>query len=156
MNNILSTIGVIGSGHRSCFGWSVWSACSGRSGRWPRSLPTRSLYRSRAGSYFYGTEYEIWADFGPVGNTEKKKFWNNYEQLLGPVFSCFHWQKKWQNFLKNIVASKLKKNGLKVRFFQRIWKVFYFGLIGWNKSAVTQPMMQHQLNRTELRSMDYY
>jgi hypothetical protein len=22
-------------------------------------------------SHFYGTEYEIWADFGPVGNTEK-------------------------------------------------------------------------------------
>ena len=22
----------------------------------------------------YGTEYEIWADFGPVGNTEKK-YW---------------------------------------------------------------------------------
>ena len=32
----------------------------------------QSLYRSRAGSHFYGTEYEIWADFGPVGNTEKK------------------------------------------------------------------------------------
>ena len=24
------------------------------------------------GSHFYGTEHEIWADFGPVGNTEKK------------------------------------------------------------------------------------
>ena len=24
-------------------------------------------------SHFYGTEYEIWAGFGPVGNTEKKK-----------------------------------------------------------------------------------
>ena len=33
---------------------------------------TKSLYRSRVGSYFYGTEYEIWADFWPVGNTEKK------------------------------------------------------------------------------------
>ena len=32
----------------------------------------KSLYRSRAGSPFYGTEYEILADFGPVGNTEKK------------------------------------------------------------------------------------
>ena len=31
----------------------------------------KSLYRSRAGSHFYGTEYEIWTDFGPVGNTEK-------------------------------------------------------------------------------------
>ena len=30
------------------------------------------IYRSSAGSHFYGTEYEIWAGFGPVGNTEKK------------------------------------------------------------------------------------
>ena len=34
----------------------------------------KSLFRSRAGSHFYGTEYEIWADFGPVGNTEKKNW----------------------------------------------------------------------------------
>ena len=32
----------------------------------------KSIYRSRAGSHLYGTEYEIWADFGPVGNIEKK------------------------------------------------------------------------------------
>jgi hypothetical protein len=32
----------------------------------------KSIYRSCGGSHFYGTEYEIWADFGPVGNTEKK------------------------------------------------------------------------------------
>ena len=31
---------------------------------------------------FYGTEIEIWAGFGPI--------W----QLLRPVFSCFHVQKK--------------------------------------------------------------
>ena len=47
----------------------------------------KSLYRSRAGSPFYGTEYEILADFGPVGNTEKN--WADYEQLLRAVFSCF-------------------------------------------------------------------
>ena len=35
-------------------------------------LTPKSLHRSRARSHFYGTEYEIWADFGPVGNTEKK------------------------------------------------------------------------------------
>ena len=35
-------------------------------------LFAKSLYRSRAGNHFYGTEYDIWADFGPVGNTEKK------------------------------------------------------------------------------------
>ena len=37
---------------------------------------------------FYGTRIEIWAGFGPVG------------QLLRPVFSCFHEQKK---NLKNIL-----------------------------------------------------
>ena len=44
-------------------------------------------------SHFYGTEYEIWADFGLVGNTEKK-VWADYEQLLRSVFSCFHGQTK--------------------------------------------------------------
>ena len=38
---------------------------------------------------FYGTRFEICAGFGPV------------QQLLRPVFSCFHGQKKF--FLKNIV-----------------------------------------------------
>ena len=32
----------------------------------------KSLYRSRAGNHFYGKEYEVWADFRLVGNTEKK------------------------------------------------------------------------------------
>ena len=36
---------------------------------------------SRAVSSYYGTEIEIWAGFGPVGNTEKKH-WADYEQLL--------------------------------------------------------------------------
>ena len=40
------------------------------------------------GGRFYGTGIEIWAGFGPV------------RQLLRPVFSCFHEQKK---FLKNIL-----------------------------------------------------
>ena len=31
-------------------------------------------YKVGAGNHFYGTEYELWADFGPVGNTEKKSF----------------------------------------------------------------------------------
>ena len=30
------------------------------------------------GSQFYGTEHEIWADFGPVGSTKKK---------MGPIMS---------------------------------------------------------------------
>ena len=43
---------------------------------------------------FYGTGIEIWAGFGLVGITEKKNIWANYGQLLRPVFSCFHGQKK--------------------------------------------------------------
>ena len=34
--------------------------------------PPKSLYRRRARHHFYGTEYEIWADFEQVGNTEKR------------------------------------------------------------------------------------
>ena len=33
----------------------------------------------------YGTEYEIWADFGPVGNTETKML----GQLLATFEACF-------------------------------------------------------------------
>ena len=43
--------------------------------------------------HFNGTENEIWAGFGPVGNTEINN-WANYEQLLSMFFSCFHGQKK--------------------------------------------------------------
>jgi hypothetical protein len=42
---------------------------------------------------FYGTGIEIWAGFGPVGITEKTN-WAVYDQLIRPVFSSFHWQKK--------------------------------------------------------------
>ena len=41
----------------------------------------------------YGTGIEIWAEFGPVDFTEKK-IKTDYEQLLRPVFSCFHGQKQ--------------------------------------------------------------
>ena len=34
-------------------------------------LYSKSLYISPAVSNFYGTGIEIWAGFGPVGNTEK-------------------------------------------------------------------------------------
>ena len=40
-------------------------------------------------SSFYGSEIEIWAGFGPVGNAGKK-----LGQILRAVFSCFHKQKK--------------------------------------------------------------
>ena len=41
----------------------------------------KSLYRSRAGRHFYGAENVIWAGFGQIGNTEKKK--------IGPIMSNF-------------------------------------------------------------------
>ena len=47
------------------------------------------IYRSRAGSHFYGTEYEIWADFGPVGNIKKKNWAVKYATFEG-VSLCFH------------------------------------------------------------------
>ena len=63
---------------------------------------------------FYGTGIEIWAGFGPVGNTEKK-VWADYEQLLRVVFSTFLGQKKY--IFENIVASALKSCIKKVCFF---------------------------------------
>ena len=45
------------------------------------TLQSKSLWRSHAVGDFYGTGIEIWAGFGPVGNTEKKKF--------GPIMSNF-------------------------------------------------------------------
>ena len=72
-----------------------------------RLQPT-SLYRSRAGIYFYGTENEIWAGFRPVGNTEKK-MGADYEQLLMVVFfHVFRGKIIIGNFFKNILASELK------------------------------------------------
>jgi hypothetical protein len=49
-------------------------------------LNPKSLYISRDVSNFYGTEIEIWAGFGPLDNTEKKKNWADYEQFLRAVF----------------------------------------------------------------------
>ena len=52
---------------------------------------SKSLYRSRAGRHFYGTENEIWAGFGPVSNTEQKQSGADYEQLLRVFFPCFQY-----------------------------------------------------------------
>ena len=65
------------------------------------------LYRSPTGRHFYGTENEIWAGFGPVGNTEKMggQLWATFEG----VFFMFSGAKKWfKLFFKNIVAFALK------------------------------------------------
>ena len=45
---------------------------------------SKSLYRNRAGRHFYGTENEIWAGFGPVGNTEKK-----FGLIMSNFWGCF-------------------------------------------------------------------
>jgi hypothetical protein len=65
-------------------------------------LWAKSLYRSCAGSHFYGIEYGIWAGLGPIGNTEKKN-WANCEQLLRFFFHVFKWKKKSKYFLKNVL-----------------------------------------------------
>ena len=36
-------------------------------------MDAKSLYRNYARSHFFRAEYEIWADFGQVGNTKRNK-----------------------------------------------------------------------------------
>ena len=36
----------------------------------------------------------IWTGFRPIGNTERKNGWADYEQLLRADYSCFTGQKK--------------------------------------------------------------
>ena len=74
---------------------------------------SQSLYRSRAGSYFYGTEYDIWADFGPVGSTEKKVglIMSNF---LGQVFQVFMGKKNKIVFLKYSSAITKKLHNIKM------------------------------------------
>jgi hypothetical protein len=52
------------------------------------------LYRSRAGRHFYGTENEIWAGFGPVGNTEEKNCGLIMSNFFEGVFFMFSEAKK--------------------------------------------------------------
>ena len=54
----------------------------------------KSLYRSRAGRHFYGTENEIWAGFGPVGDTEKKNWGPIMTNFWGGFF-MFSWAKNY-------------------------------------------------------------
>ena len=44
-------------------------------------MEAKSLYISLVGRHFHGTEKDIWAGFGLVGETEKKVF--------GPIMSNF-------------------------------------------------------------------
>ena len=72
-----------------------------------QDVTTKSLYGSRAGIHFYGTEYEIWTDFGPIGNTEKK-IWTDYEQLLREGFSTFGGAKKNLNIHNQLCIAVLE------------------------------------------------
>ena len=64
-------------------------------GFWPHcwlliqnEVQAKSLYKSCAGRHFYWTENEIWAGFGPVGNTGKK-VGVNYDNFWGQFFHVF-------------------------------------------------------------------
>ena len=59
-----------------------------------KMVVTKVIYRCRTGRHFYGTENEIWAGFGPVGNTEKKRLGADYGlcqtwRNTGPVVGLF-------------------------------------------------------------------
>ena len=57
-----------------------WQKLTATVTQWSGRVSAKSLYRSHVGSHFYGKKCEIWADFGPVGNTENK---------IGPIMSNF-------------------------------------------------------------------
>ena len=72
--------------------------------RGAKDLQPKPLYRS----HFYGTEYEIWTDFGPVGNTGKKDLGPIISNFLGQI-SMFSWAKNFKIcFFLNTLASALK------------------------------------------------
>ena len=74
----------------------------------------KSLYRSRTGRHFYGTENEIWAGLGRL--TILKKLGADYDQLLRVVSSSFQGQKNNLIFLKKYCSVHTKKmHILKVR-----------------------------------------
>ena len=56
---------------------------------------------------FYGTGIEIWAGFGSVGITEKKRFGPIMSNFLGRFFQVFMGKKK-SNQIKHIVVSAIK------------------------------------------------
>ena len=82
------------------------------------------LYRSHAGNHFYGREYKIGADFGSVGNTEKK-FWADYEHFSEQFFPVF-WAKFFFYFLKNYCSVCTKK-------LHNISLIIFFEFFFWLK-----------------------
>ena len=49
----------------------------------------KSLYVSRAGCYFYETEFEIWTGFGPAGSTENFCNFAKVSHFWGCFFCIF-------------------------------------------------------------------
>ena len=79
-----------------------------KGGNHVRSLQSHYTEVARAGRHFYGTENEIWAGFGPVGNTEKKM--PDYEHFLRSGFFMFLGANFFSNLFKNIIAYALKSS----------------------------------------------
>ena len=63
------------------------------------------IARSRAGRHFYGTVNEIWAGFGPVGNTYWKTHFGPIMSNFWGLFFMFSRPKKRFIFFKNIYCS---------------------------------------------------
>ena len=75
------------------------------------SLNTEIPSPALRGFWWYGIF--VFGPFGQLGQFWKKN-WTDYEQLLGPFFSCFQGQKESLHiFFSNIVASTLLKSYIK-------------------------------------------
>ena len=78
---------------------------------------TQSLFISLAVSNFYGTEIEIWASFGPVGDTEKffgpirSNFGGQFFHVfMGKIIYFFKYCSVHTKKLHRVQVRKLKKN----------------------------------------------
>ena len=67
--------------------------------------------------------YEIWAGFGLVGNTEKN--WANYEQLLQRFFNVFMGKKYLKKKHYSVRTKKLHNNSF-ILFYKIFYLIFLF------------------------------
>ena len=68
---------------------------------------------------------QFWAGLGSRAILVKKKIEEDYEQLLRPVFLCFHGQKiTSKKSCEYIVAYTLKSC---IKTLKKIWEVFFTG-----------------------------
>ena len=66
-----------------------------------RYIQAKSFCISREVNNFFETEIQIWAGFGPIGDTEKK-IGDDCEQLSEGGFFMFSWANKISNISKPI------------------------------------------------------